>query len=123
MAQVQSQARKAAKLSTNPALDLREVGGSGPGRGGKGRGRGRGQAGRGRGGSNAEETEKEDRDNEDLDEEDAELEADMEMECFKKPAAKLKNASKAQSQPGGGKAEKGTRKKEKFRKHVILSYP
>ena len=114
MAQVQSQARKAAKLSTNPALDVREAGGSGTGRGGKGRGRGRGQAGRGRG--HAAEMKKVNYDDEDFEKEDDEVEAEMEMEDFKKPAGKLKDASEAKA-----KSEKAIRKKEKFRKHVSLS--
>ena len=95
---MQSQARKAAKLSTNPALDLREVGGSGPGRGTKGRGRGRGC---GRGYKAPEATNEEaDQARDGLDDEDDELEADMAMECFKKPAAKVACAGKAQKSKG-----------------------
>ena len=88
--QVQNQARKAAKMSANPALDTAEVAGSGPrGRGGKGRGRGRGRARGGRSAVQPSEAVGEGAGDEDLEEEDEALEDETREEakiCVKRPA-------------------------------------
>ena len=108
--QVQNQARKAAKMSANPALDTAEVAGSRPcGRGGKGRGRGRGRARVGRSAVQPSEAVGEGAGDEDLEEEDEALEDETREEakiCVKRPAAQLKATAKWATDSKGRKKDK-----------------